>query len=118
MRGLKGMDMIRKQMFSTKSIRTEEFDFAVIGGGSGGLSFADEAAQKGFKVKLFDYVSPTSLSNTWGIGGTCANVGCIPKKLYHTAAIHKANFAFAEKYGFSNTADISLLKRTRFRLTH
>ena len=114
MRSMKAISAIRKHMFSNKMIKTEVFDFAVIGGGSGGLSFADEAAQKGFSVKIFDYVIPTPLDNRWGIGGTCANVGCIPKKLYHTAAIHKANFKLAENYGFTNTQAIGKIMRARF----
>lgn len=114
MRSLKRISAIRQQLFASKSMKTEEVDFAVIGGGSGGLSFADEAAQKGFKVKLFDFVAPTPLNHRWGIGGTCANVGCIPKKLYHTAAIHQANFKYAEKFGFTNLDAVGKLIRPRF----
>ena len=61
----------------------EEFDVAVIGGGSAGIQFSLDAADLGLKVILFDYVSPSKLGNTWGLGGTCVNVGCIPKKLLH-----------------------------------
>ena len=39
------------------------------------------------QVLVCDYVKPTPLGTTWGLGGTCVNVGCIPKKLYHTSAI-------------------------------
>lgn len=59
----------------------------VIGGGSGGLACAKEAAGYGKKVVVFDYVTPTPLGTTWGLGGTCVNVGCIPKKLMHQAAL-------------------------------
>lgn len=63
------------------------YDLIVIGGGSGGLSCAQEARKLGLTVALFDYVSPSaSTGKTWGIGGTCVNVGCIPKKLFHLAA--------------------------------
>jgi pyruvate/2-oxoglutarate dehydrogenase complex dihydrolipoamide dehydrogenase (E3) component len=34
--------------------------------------------------------------NTWGLGGTCVNVGCIPKKLMHTAGLFKV-FKFNKK---------------------
>ena len=73
----------------------EEYDFAVIGGGSGGLAAAKEAAALGAKTVLFDYVSPSPKGTKWGFGGTCVNVGCIPKKLFHFTgltgeAIHDA----------------------------
>jgi thioredoxin reductase (NADPH) len=59
----------------------------VIGGGSGGLSSAKEAAALGAKVGLADFVRPTPQGTKWGLGGTCVNVGCIPKKLMHFAGI-------------------------------
>jgi thioredoxin reductase (NADPH) len=55
----------------------------VIGGGSGGLAAAKEAANLGKKVGLCDYVQPSPVGTSWGLGGTCVNVGCIPKKLMH-----------------------------------
>lgn len=64
----------------------EEFDFFVIGGGSGGLACAKQAAKYGAKVGLADFVKPSPLGTKWGLGGTCVNVGCIPKKLMHFAA--------------------------------
>ena len=63
-----------------------EYDLIVIGGGTGGISCATEAKALGLKVAIFDYVSPSPAGNTWGLGGTCVNVGCIPKKLMHIAA--------------------------------
>lgn len=41
----------------------------------------------GKKVALADYVEPTPAGAKWGLGGTCVNVGCIPKKMMHYAAI-------------------------------
>ena len=38
------------------------------------------------KVALADYVKPSPYGSKWGLGGTCVNVGCIPKKLMHYAA--------------------------------
>jgi pyruvate/2-oxoglutarate dehydrogenase complex dihydrolipoamide dehydrogenase (E3) component len=64
-----------------------DYDLFVIGGGSGGISAARHASQLGKKVALADYVLPTPIGTTWGIGGTCVNVGCIPKKLMHYAGI-------------------------------
>ena len=60
---------------------------AVIGGGSGGMSLAFEARKLGVETVLFDYVKETPHKTKWGIGGTCVNVGCIPKKLIHQSAI-------------------------------
>ncbi|CAD8144411.1 unnamed protein product [Paramecium octaurelia] len=64
----------------------QEFDLFVIGGGSGGLACAKQAAKLGAKVALADFVKPSPLGTKWGLGGTCVNVGCIPKKLMHFAA--------------------------------
>ena len=64
-----------------------EYDLFVIGGGSGGISAARWAAELGKKVALADYVKPSPVGSTWGLGGTCVNVGCIPKKLMHYAGI-------------------------------
>lgn len=63
------------------------YDFFVIGGGSGGLSAAKEAAKYGKKVGLADFVKPSPLGSKWGLGGTCVNVGCIPKKMMHFAGL-------------------------------
>lgn len=59
----------------------------VIGGGSGGLSAARYAAELGKKVAVADFVEPTPQGSKWGLGGTCVNVGCIPKKLMHYAGV-------------------------------
>jgi len=66
---------------------TRHFDVVVIGGGSGGLACAQEAARRGASVAVLDYVKPSPQGSTWGLGGTCVNVGCIPKKLMHDAAL-------------------------------
>jgi len=64
-----------------------EYDLVVIGGGSGGMAASKEAAKLGAKVCVLDYVKPSPRGTTWGLGGTCVNVGCIPKKLMHQASI-------------------------------
>ncbi|XP_074644054.1 thioredoxin reductase 2, mitochondrial-like [Tubulanus polymorphus] len=64
-----------------------DYDLVVIGGGSGGLACSKEAADLGKRVAVLDYVEPSPLGTTWGLGGTCVNVGCIPKKLMHQAAL-------------------------------
>ena len=64
-----------------------EFDLFVIGGGSGGISAARHAVGFGKKVGLADFVKPSPAGSKWGLGGTCVNVGCIPKKLMHYAGL-------------------------------
>lgn len=63
-----------------------QFDYFVIGGGSGGQSSAKEAASLGARVGLADFVKPSPVGSTWGLGGTCVNVGCVPKKMMHYAS--------------------------------
>lgn len=62
-------------------------DLIVIGGGSGGISCARNAGELGADVMLLDAVDPSPQGSTWGLGGTCVNVGCIPKKLFHNASL-------------------------------
>ena len=66
---------------------TYDYDIFVIGGGSGGISCAKAAAVMGKRVALADFVEPSPAGSKWGIGGTCVNVGCIPKKMMHYAGI-------------------------------
>ena len=66
-----------------------DFDLFVIGGGSGGVRAARMASQRGAKVALAEVSE---------MGGTCVNLGCIPKKLYSYAA-HFAE-SFEESHGF------------------
>ena len=66
-----------------------DFDLFIIGGGSGGVRAARFAAQRGARV---------GLAESGAMGGTCVNVGCIPKKLYSYAA-HFAE-SFEESHGF------------------
>jgi len=74
----------------------------VIGGGSGGISCASEARKLGLTVALFDYVSPSpGTGKTWGLGGTCVNVGCIPKKLFHIAAQNHEHAEDSSSFGWS-----------------
>lgn len=63
------------------------YNLIVIGGGSAGLAASKEAVSYGLRVALLDFVKPTPKGTRWGIGGTCVNVGCIPKKLMHEAAL-------------------------------
>ena len=66
-------------------------DFFIIGGGSGGVRAARMAAQRGAKVVLAEAAA---------LGGTCVNVGCIPKKLYSYAAHFAQDFEDAAGFGW------------------
>ncbi|MGR4870392.1 glutathione-disulfide reductase [Variovorax sp. LARHSF232] len=68
-----------------------DFDLFVIGGGSGGVRAARMAAARGARV---------ALAESGALGGTCVNVGCIPKKLYSYAAGYAEAFEEAEGYGW------------------
>ena len=69
-----------------------DFDLFVIGGGSGGVRAARMAGQRGARVALAECAE---------LGGTCVNVGCIPKKLYSYAAGYAEAFAEAPGYGWT-----------------
>jgi glutathione reductase (NADPH) len=70
---------------------TYDWDLFVIGGGSGGVRAARMAAQRGAKVALAEAAA---------LGGTCVNVGCIPKKLYSYAAHFAHDFQDAAGFGW------------------
>jgi len=69
-----------------------DYDLVVIGGGSGGMAAAKEATNLGAKVALLDFVKPSTQGTSWGLGGTCVNVGCIPKKLMHMGSLIREGF--------------------------
>jgi len=70
---------------------TERYDILVIGGGSGGLAHAQRAAEYGARAGVIEY-GP--------LGGTCVNVGCVPKKVMWYAAHQAHEFHHAADYGF------------------
>nr|KAF6373521.1 EP300 interacting inhibitor of differentiation 3 [Pipistrellus kuhlii] len=78
-----------------------DYDLIIIGGGSGGLAAAKEAAKYNKKVMVLDFVTPTPLGTKWGLGGTCVNVGCIPKKLMHQAALLGQAVRDSRNYGWN-----------------
>lgn len=83
------------------------YDFVVLGGGSGGLAAAQRAAEYGARVVV---IEPARL------GGTCVNVGCVPKKVMWNAAQLAHALEDAGGYGFSVTRhghDWGVLKSRR-----
>lgn len=90
------------------------YDLLVIGGGSGGLACANRAAKLGKRVAVCDYVDPSPRGSTWGLGGTCLNVGCIPKKLMNASAGVGRTIANAEAYGWAVEGEsVPLRERVR-----
>ncbi|XP_062381310.1 glutathione reductase, mitochondrial isoform X2 [Sardina pilchardus] len=67
------------------------FDFLVIGGGSGGLAGARRAAELG---------ASTAVIESHKLGGTCVNVGCVPKKVMWNAAVHAEVAHDRADYGY------------------
>jgi glutathione reductase (NADPH) len=70
---------------------TEQYDFLSIGGGSAGLAAARRAAKHGARAAV---IEPARL------GGTCVNVGCVPKKVMWNAANLAWGLHHAADYGF------------------
>ncbi len=71
------------------------YDYLVIGGGSGGIASANRAAMHGQRCALVE---------SGPIGGTCVNVGCVPKKImWHAGQIADAIQRYGPGYGFQTT---------------
>jgi glutathione reductase (NADPH) len=85
----------------------QAFDLISVGGGSGGLACAQRAAEYGAKVAVVE---------SHRLGGTCVNVGCVPKKVMWNAASVALSLADANDYGFGVTlggSDWAALKDKR-----
>lgn len=72
-----------------------DFDLFVIGAGSGGVRAARTSARYGARV---------GIAESGALGGTCVNVGCVPKKLFVHAAHYGHAFEEARGYGWSSAA--------------
>ncbi|MEM6818775.1 MAG: glutathione-disulfide reductase [Pseudomonadota bacterium] len=70
---------------------SERYDLIVVGGGSGGLAHAQRAVEYGARVMVVE---------SHRLGGTCVNVGCVPKKVMWYAANVAEHLELAESYGF------------------
>src|ERR1700689_3712959 len=73
------------------TVSDQAFDLISIGGGSGGLACAQRAAEYGAKAAVIE---------SQRLGGTCVNVGCVPKKVMWNAATVALGLADASDYGF------------------
>ena len=85
----------------------KNFDLIVIGGGSGGLAHVQRAAEYGAKAAIIE---------SGRLGGTCVNVGCVPKKLMWYAALHAHQLRYAATFGFdvaTNPHDWASVKKKR-----
>jgi glutathione reductase (NADPH) len=74
------------------AMATYDYDLIVIGAGSGGVRAARLAAGLGLRVAIAE--------NRY-LGGTCVNVGCVPKKLFVYAAHFHEDFRAAPGFGWS-----------------
>jgi glutathione reductase (NADPH) len=86
---------------------TRHFDLVTIGAGSGGVAISNRAASYGAKCALIE---------AGRIGGTCVNVGCVPKKVMWNGAVLAHALKEAPDYGFSvsgNSFDWQALKASR-----
>ncbi|CAG8500358.1 4290_t:CDS:10 [Ambispora leptoticha] len=78
--------------------KSNKYDLLVIGGGSGGLAAARRAGSYGARVAIIEASGK--------LGGTCVNVGCVPKKvMFNTASIAEA-LHDAQQYGFDLGNDV------------
>ena len=90
----------------------DQYDLIVIGGGSGGLACAQRAVEYGARVLL---------AESGRLGGTCVNVGCVPKKVMWNAAEIAAAAEDRAGYGFhfgTVTHDWGMLKTGRDTYVH
>ncbi|XP_023373564.1 glutathione reductase, mitochondrial [Otolemur garnettii] len=69
------------------------YDYLVIGGGSGGLASARRAAELGARAAVVE---------SHKLGGTCVNVGCVPKKVMWNTAVHSEFMHDHVDYGFQS----------------
>ena len=80
-----------KKRSSKERKLTKHYDLLVIGGGSGGLAHAQRASEYGVSAAAIE---------SGPLGGTCVNVGCVPKKVMWYASETMQHLEHAGEYGF------------------
>lgn len=75
----------------SQAIHNYDYDYLAIGGGSGGIASINRAAMYGQKCAIIEAKE---------LGGTCVNVGCVPKKVMWFAGQVADAFKYAPDYGF------------------
>ena len=90
---LKGISTSTFQPAAPASLPESAYDLVVVGGGSAAFAAALKASELGGRTAIVNDGLP--------IGGTCVNVGCIPKKLLVYASHFHEEFANAENYGWT-----------------
>ena len=85
-----------------------EYDIIAIGGGSGGIATMNRAGEHGAKAAVIEEKK---------LGGTCVNVGCVPKKImWYGAQIAESIHKYGPDYGFTSTGsefDYATLRQNR-----
>lgn len=86
---LRGLTSIRKMSSVTK------FDYLVLGAGSGGIASARRSTEFGTNAAVIEHGR---------LGGTCVNVGCVPKKIMYCSASIAETLHDCKGYGFELNA--------------
>ena len=97
-----GRSFVLRRLMTSSSDESEsssdyDFDYLVIGAGSGGIASARRAASYGAKVGVIEKAR---------LGGTCVNVGCVPKKVMWNAASIAEVIHDMKHYGFSGEGGV------------
>ena len=87
------MDFVKIYVKRDLQLTTYDYDLFVIGAGSGGVRAARMAAGHGVRV---------AIAEDRYFGGTCVNVGCVPKKLYVYASQFSESFAGSAGFGWKS----------------
>lgn len=86
-------------MVESEQKEVKAYDYLVVGAGSGGIASARRAAQHGASVCVLENRE---------IGGTCVNVGCVPKKVCFNLANFMEEVAIMKDYGVSGTEGLKV----------
>ncbi|XP_030050374.1 glutathione reductase, mitochondrial [Microcaecilia unicolor] len=91
-----------RHLSCSSNMSSRALDYLVIGGGSGGLASARRASELGARAAVVE---------SGRLGGTCVNVGCVPKKIMWNTAVHAEYLHDHADYGF-HTSDVKFHWKT------